>query len=251
MLEARPPREILDDAAEEEVRVLASILRALGKLKVEGARVHGQLFVTETSPMLRAAAYSALAFLGEDARAGLFDTERSVQGTTAQALAESGPKGQLVVLQAISELSGDRTRLIDPLRGLILPPEAAPRLEQLAKEGGSEAGAAATLLGEMGVRTAVPVLLALLDDQEAVARRDVLHALGRLGDPRAVEAISRDLYSDSAEVRSAAARALAALKVSSQVEAIDALKGDYDLQVRNSAIAALDALAPAPPEGKR
>jgi cellulose synthase operon protein C len=252
LIEAKPPREVLDDAAEEEVRVLASILRALGKLKVEGARVHGQAFVNETSPTLRGAAYSALAFLGEDARAGLFDTERSVQGTTAQALAESGPKGQLVVLQAISELAGDRTRLIDPLRGLVLPTEAAPKLEQLAKEGGSEAGASAVMLGEMGAKSAVPVLLALLDDQEAVARRDVLHALGRLGDPRAAEAVARDLYSDSAEVRSAAARALAQLKVPAQVEAIDALKGDYDLQVRNSAIAALDALAPAAPaEGKR
>ena len=104
----------------------------------------------------------------------------------------------------------------------------------------------------MGAKSAVPVLLALLDDQEAVARRDVLHALGRLGDPRAADAIARDLYSDSAEVRSAAARALALLKVPTQVEAIDALKGDYDLRVRNSASAALDALAPAgPSEGKR
>ncbi|MDP2276538.1 MAG: HEAT repeat domain-containing protein [Archangium sp.] len=251
LLEARAPREILDDAAEDEVRVLASILRALGKLKVEGAKVHGQAFVRETSPSLRGAAYSALAFLGEDARPGLFDAERSVQGTTAQALAESGPKGQLVVLQAISELAGDRTRLIDPLRGLKLPPEAAPKLEQLAKEGGSEAGASAVLLGEMDSKSSIPVLLALLDDQEAVARRDVLHALGRLGDPRAADAIGRDLYSDSAEVRSAAARALAQLKVPAQLEAIDALKGDYDLQVRNSATAAVEALAPDAPEGKR
>ena len=234
------------------MRVLASILRALGKLKVEGARAHGQLFTRETSPSLRGAGFSALAFLGEDARPGLFDAERSVQGTTAQALAESGPKGQLVVLQAISELVGDRTRLIDPLRGLILPPEAAPKLEQLAREGGAEAGAAAVMLSEMGAKTAVPVLIALLDDQVSVARRDVLHALGRLGDPRASDAIARDLYSDSAEVRSAAARALAQLKVPAQLESIDALKGDYDLQVRNAASAAIDALAPAAPsEGKR
>lgn len=252
LLEPRAPREVLDDAAEEEVRVLASILRALGKLKVEGARAHAQGFTRETSPSLRGAAFAALAFLGDDARAGLFDTERSVQGTTAQALAESGPKGQLVVLQAISELVGDRTRLIDPLRGLVLPAEAAAKLEQLAKEGGSEAGAAALMLGEMGAKSSVPLLIALLDDQESVARRDVLQALGRLGDARAADAIARDLYSDSAEVRSAAARALAQLKAPSQVEAIDALKGDYDLQVRNSATAALDALAPAAaPEGKR
>lgn len=252
LLEPRVPREIIDDAAEEEVKVLAAILRALGKLKVDGARVHGQTFSNETSPTLRGAAYAALAFLGEDARAGLFDTERSVQGVTAQALAESGPKGQLVVLQAISELVGDRTRLIDPLRGLVLPQEAAPKLEQLAKEGGSEAGTAALLLAEMGAKSAVPALLSVLDDPESVARRDVLQALGRLGDPRAADAVAKDLYSDSAEVRTAAARALMLIKVPSQVEAIDALKGDYDLQVRNAATAAVDALAPAAPqEGKR
>ncbi len=251
LLEPRSPREVIDDAGEEEVQLLSSILSALGKLKVEGARASGQAFSRETSPSLRGAAFSALAFLGEDARAGLFDTERSVQGTTAQALAESGPKGQLVVLQAIGELAGDRTRLIDPLRGLVLPAEAAPRLEQLAREGGSEAGSAALMLGEMGAKTAVPVLLALLDDPEAIARRDVLQALGRLGDPRAADAIARDLYSDSAEVRSAAARALAQLKVPVQLEAIDALKGDYDLRVRNAAVAALEVLAPGAPEGKR
>ena len=252
LLEPRVPREIIDDAAEEEVKVLASILRALGKLKVEGARVHAQTFSNETSPTLRGAAFSALAFLGDDARAGLFDTERSVQGVTAQALAESGPKGQLVVLQAIGELVGDRTRLIDPLRGLALPAEAAPKLEQLAKEGGSEAGAAAQLLAEMNAKSAVPVLVSLLDDPESVARRDVIVALGRLGDPRAADSVEKDLYSDSAEVRTAAARALMLMKVPSQVEAIDALKGDYDLQVRNAATAAVDALAPAAPqEGKR
>lgn len=252
LLEPKVPREVVDDAAEEEVRVLASILRALGKLKVEGAKAQAMTFSRETSPLLRGAAYSALALLGEDARAGLFDSERSVQGATAQALAESGPTGQLVVVQAIGELSGDRTRLIDPLKGLALPPEAWEKLQALLKEGGPEAGVAATLLAEMNAKGAVPALLAMLDDQETLGRRDVLLALGRLGDAKAAEPIARDLYSDSAEVRTAAARALAELKVPAQREAIDALKGDYDLRVRNAATAALDALAPATPEeGKR
>jgi HEAT repeat protein len=252
LLEPRVPREVIDDAAEDEVRVLASLLRALGKLRVDGAKVHAQTFSRETSPSLRGAAYAALAFLGEDARPGLFDTERSVQGATAQALAESGPEGQLVVVQALSELAGDRTRLVDPLKGLVLPPEASEKLQGLLREGGSEAGTAASLLGEMGAKAAVPALLTVLDDQEAVGRREVLLALGKLGDPRAAEPIARDLYSDNALVRSAAARALAQLKVPAQVEAIDALQGDYDLQVRTSATAALEVLAPAAPqEGKR
>ena len=91
----------------------------------------------------------------------------------------------------------------------------------------------------------MPLLLALLDDPETIARRDVLLALGRLGDEKATATVARDLFSDSAEVRSAACRALAQLKATSQLEAIDALKGDYDRRVRESAQAALNALQPA------
>lgn len=251
LLETHPPREIIDDAADEEVRVLASLLRAMGKLKVEGAKAQVLPFTRETSATLRAAAWSALAFLGEDARSGLFDAERTVQGTTAQALVESGPSGQLVVLKAISELVGDRSRLVEPLKSVIPPADGAPALLQLVKEGGAEAGVAATLLSEMGSKAATPVLLALLDDPEAVARREVLLALGKLGDASAAESIARDLYSDSAEVRSAAARALALLKTPAQLEAIDALKGDYDRRVRESATAALDVLSPAAPTGEK
>lgn len=251
LLEPRVPREVLDDASEDEVRVLASIVRAMGKLKVDGAQKHAEAFVGETSPLLRGAAFSALAFLGADARAGLFDTERSVQGTTAQALVESGPAGQLVVLKAISELAGDRSRLVEPLRAITPGPDGIPVLTQLAKEGGSEAGIAATLLGEMGAKSAVPVLVTILDDADSIARRETLLALGRLGDPAAADAVSRDLYSDSAEVRSAAARALMMMRSSTQLEAIDALKGDYDRRVREAATAAIDVLSPAGPTGEK
>lgn len=252
LLEARVPREVVDDASEEEVKTLAALLRAMGRLKLDGTAERAKAFTGETSPVLRGAAFAALAFLGEDAKAGLFDTERSVQGTTAQALVDSGPAGQLVVLKAMTELVGDRSRLLEPLRSIVPPSEGAAPLEQLVKEGGVEAGTAARLLGEMGAKSSVPMLLSLLDDPEAPARRDVLLAVGRLGDPKAVDAIARDLYSDSAEVRSAACRALAALKAPAQTEAIDALKGDYDRRVRESAEAALAVLSPAAPaEGGR
>jgi HEAT repeat protein len=251
LLESHPPREILDDAADDDVRVLASLIRALGKLKVEGAREKVQPYTRETSALLRASAWSALAFLGEDAKPGLFDAERSVQGTTAQALIESGAKGQMVVLGAIAELIGDRSRLVEPLKGIVPPADGAPALIQLVKEGGAEAGAAASLLSEMGAKSSTAVLVALLDDPEAVARKEVLLALGKLGDASAAEAMARDLYSDSAEVRGAAVRALALLKAPVQLEAIDALKGDYDRSVRESASAALTVLSPARPTGEK
>mgnify|MGYP002351663327 CR=1 FL=1 len=249
MLKPLVPRELIDDAEDNELRTLAAILRAMGRLKADGTKEAALGFIDEANPQLRGAAYAALASVGEDARAGLFDTERSVQGVTAQALVDAGPTGQLVVLQALTELSGDRSRLLEPLKLITPPAEGAPKLEQLVKEGGLEAGTAARLLGEMGAKGSVPLLLSLLNDPETVARREVLLALGRLGDERAVEVVARDLYSDSAEVRAAACRALAALQPRDQLEAIDALKGDYDRRVRESAQLAVDGQPAAAQDG--
>jgi len=245
LLEARPPREVSDDVSEDEVRVLSSILRAMGRLKVDGAKKNAEAFVGETSPTVRAAAWVALASLGEDARPGLFDAERVVQGASTQALVESGPAGQMVVLKAVVELVGDRTRLMEPLRMVVPPAEGAAPLQALVKEGGSEAGVAALLLADMGARASAPALAQLLDDPELVARREVLTALGRLGDASVSEVVARDLYSDSALVRAAAAVALMQMKSTTQLEAIDALKGDYDRRVREAATAAHEALSQA------
>lgn len=252
LLTARPPRELVDDANEDQLKVLASLVRALGRLKLEGAREKVTPFTRESSPSLRAAAYAALASLGgdalKDARAGLLDDERSVQAATAQALAEAGAPGRAMILEVGGQLAGDRTRLLEPLRGGPVPRAGVAALIALAREGGLESGLAATLLGEAKAAEAVEPLLKLLDDPKTVARRDVLVALGRLGDARAADAVGKDLYSDSADVRAAAAEALAQLGGGSHLEALDALKGDYYLRVRDAANAALAHLGP---EGKR
>lgn len=200
---------------------------------------------------MRGAAWAALAWLGLDARRGLFDADRAVQAATAQALADSGPAGQRVVLQALTELAGDRSRLIEALRGTVPPRDAAAPLIALVKEGGGDAGQAALLLADMHAVDAVPALISALDEPTSIARRDVLVALGRLRDGRAADAVARDLYSDSAEVRAAAADALSLLGAHQHLEAIDALKGDYYLRVREAASAAVVRLAATAPEGKR
>ncbi len=143
----------------------------------------------------------------------------------------------------MSELPGDRSRLIEPLRSVKPPPEGVPMLEALVKEGGLEAGTAARLLGEMGSVSSLPVLLQVLNDAEAVARSQVLDAVGVLGDPQGADTVAKYLYSESPHLRAQACRALAKLKSTSQLEALDALKGDYDRSVRESAQAALDALS--------
>ncbi len=243
-LQSMPPRELIDDASEEQLKVLTSLVRALGKLKVDGAKDKIEPFTRESSPALRANAWAGLAFLGEDVKPALFEAERSVQSAAAIALVESGATGQGAVLEAIGSISGDHSRLLEALHGSTPPVAQAAPLIAIVKEGGGEAGQAALLLADMKATDAVPVMMTLLADPTAVARREVLIALGRMKDPRAADVVAKDLYSDSAEVRAAAAEALAALGASAHLEAIDALKGDYDLRVRETASAALKRLAP-------
>jgi len=123
-------------------------------------------------------------------------------------------------------------------------------LVAVVREGGGDAGLAAMILADLHATDAVPVMLALLAEPTAVARRDVLLALGRLGDARAAEVVARDLYSDSAEVRAAAATALGMLGATGHLEAIDALKGDYYWWVRESASTAVSRLADASAQAK-
>ncbi len=247
-LQTRPPKELVDDVSEDQVKVLASLIRALGSLKVDGARERLAPWLRESSASVRASASAALASLGGDALAlagpGLYDAERQVQGATAQALAEAGPAGQALVLEAIHQLNGDRSRLLEALRGQALPPSAVPVLLDLVKEGGAEAAISASLLGSIASPTAVAPLLAMLDDQTTVARRDVLLALGKLKDPKAADGVGHDLYSDSADVRAAAAEALAMLGLGSNAEALDALKGDYSVHVREAVQSTLSHLSP-------
>ena len=79
----------------------------------------------------------------------------------------------------------------------------------------------------------------------------VLLALGKIGDPRASEAVARDLYHDSPDVRAAAAEALAAMGTATQVEPLDGLKGDYYRKVRDGAELALARLSGTPSEVKK
>jgi len=249
LLKPHPPREVVDDGTEDQVKVLASLVRALGKLKVAGAKERVQPFTRDGSVSLRAAAWVALAALGEDAREGLMDPERAVQGATAQALVDAGSAGQRVVVETLSQLAGDRTRLLEPLRMAAPPRDVAPALVALIKEGGAEAALAAAVLGEMQATDAVPALQQLLEEPTAVARREVLLVLGRLKDPRSADVVSRDLYSDRPEVRAAAAEALGQLGATQHLEAIDALKGDYYRRVRDAASSAVGRLGPSkPPE---
>lgn len=255
-LQSRVPRELVDDGTEEQYQVLAALLRALGRLKVDGARARLEPFTEEQSPSLRAAAFVGLAMMGPETvplvKNGLFDSERSVQAAVAQALAETSPEGRTAVIEAVSQLVGDRTRLVEPLRGVPVPPSAAPVLLSLVKEGGADGSTAAALLGELESPESVAPIVEVLRQDTIVGRRELIGALGRVRSPEAVAALGRELFSDSPAVRAAAADALAQQGdgARGQLEALDALKGDYALRVREAASAAVSKLSPTPaPEG--
>jgi HEAT repeat protein len=249
LLAPKPPRELVDDASEDQLKVLASLVRALGALQVENAKNLVEPYTQESSPSLRAAAYVALARLGPEglklARPGLIDGERTVQAATAETFAAS-EAGQAMLLETLAQLSGDRSRLVEPLEDLTLTRAAVPTLLGLVKEGGADASAAALMLGRVQSPDAVEPLLKALADPTTVARREILLALGALKDPRAVDTVAKDLYSERPDVRAAAAEALQSLGTRMPDggrgvfgDALLALKVDYYRKVREAAMAAL------------
>jgi HEAT repeat protein len=78
-----------------------------------------------------------------------------------------------------------------------------------------------------------------LEDHTSLGRRELLTALGELGDSSAAEVVARDLYHDLPEIRAAAATALVRMGTGAQADALDALKSDYYRRVREAAATAL------------
>jgi HEAT repeat protein len=254
-LQSRPPRELVDDGAEEQYQLLAALLRAIGRLRVDGAKAKLEPFTEEQSSTLRAAAYAGLAMLGPETadlvRPALLDAERTVQSSAAQALAETSDRGRALILETLAQLVGDRSRLVEPLRGQPLPPSAASVLLGLVKEGGADGATAAALLADLHHTESVPAIVELLRQDTIVGRRDLIAALAMMKTPEAVAALGRELFSDSSQVRSAAVDSLAEMgeMAKTELEALDALKGDYSVRVREAAAAAVSRLTPL--EGHR
>lgn len=246
--EPTPPREVVDDATAGQLETLSVLVRAMGKLQVEGIKEIAGKYTDEADPKLRAAAYTALAGLGAEglklAEPGLVDGDREVQEAAARGFGEAGAEGEAALLEQLKTQSGDRSRLLEAFRTHPPSKAAVPVLAQLVKDGGVEAGLAAQLLGDIGAAEAVPYLVKALEDPTLVPRREVLLALGKLKDPKAAEVIARDLYSDRSEVRAASAEALENGGTAAALDALDALKGDYYRKVRDTASKALAKLSP-------
>ncbi|SES84736.1 HEAT repeat domain-containing protein [Stigmatella erecta] len=242
-VQARVPSELYDEVEPQRLEPLAAVLRALGAVKAPGALELLKQYAGDSSVTLRSAALVGLARLGpegvEVAKGGMFEAERELQKALAQALAEQGEAGQAALVSLLPQFSSEKLVLLDALNRFGAPASASPALQEVVRGGGAEAVLAASILGKLQAKDAVETLIKALEDPAGVARREVLLALGELGDSRAAEGVARDLYHDQPEIRAAAATALQRMGTSAQAEALDALKSDYYRRVREAASAAL------------
>ncbi|HEX8824995.1 MAG TPA: HEAT repeat domain-containing protein [Archangium sp.] len=242
-VQQRVPTELFDDVESSRLEPLAGLLRALGSIKAPGALELLKGFAGDSSVMLRTAALVGLARLGPEgvalAKNNLFESDRDLLKALAQALAEQGEAGQAALMEFLPQITGEKLVLIDALSRTGAPASAVEPLRKVVTEGGPEAVLAATMLGRMKAKEAVPTLIKALEDPTSVGRREMLTALGELGDSSAAEVVARDLYHDLPEIRAAAAAALARMGTGAQGDALDALKGDYYRRVREAAVTAL------------
>jgi len=243
VVQQRAPSELFDDVDSSKLEPLAGLLRALGAVKAPGALELLKSFAGDSSVTLRTAALVGLTRLGPEgvalAKAGLFEADRYLVKALAQALAEQGEAGRSALVELLPQINGEKLVVLDALVKTGAPASAAGELQKVVSEGGPEVVLAATLLGRMKAKEAVPTLVKALEEPSGVGRRELLTALGELGDTTAAEVVARDLYHDLPEIRAAAAGALTRMGTGAQADALDALKSDYYRRVREAAVTAL------------
>ena len=243
VVQQRAPSELFDDVDSSKLEPLAGLLRALGAVKAPGALELLKSFAGDSSVTLRTAALVGLTRLGPEgvavAKNGLFEADRYLVKALAQALAEQGEAGRSALVELLPQINGEKLVVLDALVKTGAPASAAGELQKVVSEGGPEVVLAATLLGRMKAKEAVPTLVKALEEPSGVGRRELLTALGELGDTTAAEVVARDLYHDLPEIRAAAAGALTRMGTGAQADALDALKSDYYRRVREAAVTAL------------
>jgi HEAT repeat protein len=239
LVDETAPQELAEDVPDNELLLLASAVRALGMVGAPEALMVAKALAADPSAPVRAAAYTAAAYSGQDgvalAARGLSDVRPEVRASVATALVDQGAPGVTAILVHLDPKRGRSLELLEALARAPFLESAVDKLAPFLSGGAAEGALAATLIGKMPARGAVAPLLKYLEDPLAVGRRQAIMALGEIGDLRAADAIARALYDESPELRAAAAQALRRLGSSSHLEELEALKGDYYASVRRAA----------------
>ncbi|MBN2722997.1 MAG: HEAT repeat domain-containing protein [Deltaproteobacteria bacterium] len=102
----------------------------------------------------------------------------------------------------------------------------------------------ATALGKMKFYQAVPAIIPLLDRPDIRERLAAINALGRLGGPKVLKLITRNLASSNSEIREAALHALAVLKDKRAVFYLHRYIESGNMDIKRAAISALSIRDP-------
>lgn len=209
----------------------------------------------DREPAIRAAAFDALRALGlRDAvpagLAGLGDPSEAVR---AAALALLGDLGGPELGHDVRQLAGDpepavRAAAVRAL-GLIRATDAEPEFDRLLTDPAPEVRAAAAEgAAAAEVRNLAPAVARLLGDSEEPVRISGAAALGRIGGPDAVWALTRDFPAASPALRDVIAQSVARLDPGQLPTLVDSLMGGGDPA---SKLAVTRVLGHAPPETAR
>ena len=126
--EAAPP-ELAEDVPDGDLLLLASAVRALGMVGAPQALTVAKTLATDKSAPVRAAAYAAAAYSGQDgvqlAAQGLSDARSEVRASAATALVDQGAPGATTVLGHLPRrLVAEPLRLASKAPRVFLAPRA-------------------------------------------------------------------------------------------------------------------------------
>lgn len=149
----------------------------------------------------------------------------------------------LLILRTIDDTKGNTSRslLSRMLRGNVLSYAYNATIYSLATAESTRARAAAAL-GRSGNPLAIEQLVQALADASPKVRRSAARALGESGAESAAEPLIRELLDGSSDIRSEAAEALGRLGQPTSIDPLVDALGDSDARVRISAIRGLSSI---------
>ena len=165
----------------------------------------------------------------------LRERDGDAQLAAIEGLKRRGERAIDLLVEALQMRREQRAPLMEALVALDAKSQALEPIRAIVSEGGADGLAALRALSAFGDRASVPAMVEKLGDPALRERREVIEALGRLGDDSVRDALEKELFSDRPEIRASALRALKALNLGASVPKIAALKGDYFAEVRQLA----------------
>ncbi|MBI2759562.1 MAG: HEAT repeat domain-containing protein [Chloroflexi bacterium] len=157
-----------------------------------------------------------------------------------QDLIRMGADGIPILIESLATRDANLRDLIAHALVQIGPQTVSPLCQALAAAHPEVRGQAATILGEIGGKQAVPALLEAVQGEFYTVRAKAALALGQIRDAQAIPALTSALQDREPDARAAAARALGQFADPRTFEAIgNVLLDDPQIEVRQAAAESL------------